>query len=98
MTLDLRFSHAAGAAPIAHPCATVRARHPGFALKAQPQRTAILGVIHRDILLATIEPRIFKSRFSASEHRNALIMSPLGGAMDCARRPRHREVPSDDRK
>jgi hypothetical protein len=37
-------------------------------------------------------------RFSASEHRNALTMSPKGSAMDCACRPRHTDVPSGDRK
>ena len=98
MTLDLSFSNVAGAAPIAHPCATARAYHPGFALKAQPQRSAILGVIHRNELRATIDPRVFNSRFSASEHRNALTMSPQGCTRDRASRPRHREVPSGDRK
>ena len=71
---------------------------PCLRLLSQMQRSAILGVIHRNELRATIDPRVFNSRFSASEHRNALTMSPQGCTRDRASRPRHREVPSGDRK
>ena len=98
MTLILRFSNTAGAASIALPCATTRARLPGFALR--PTRivlrysasfTGNIGKQHRSILF------LF-SRFSASEHRNALTLSLEGSAKDCARRPQHTDVLSGDRK
>jgi len=38
------------------------------------------------------------SRFSGSEHRNALTMRPKGCTRDRAGRPQHKDVPSGGRK